>query len=395
MRRDRDRYRSLVEVTSDWVWEVDATGRYTYASPQCCTLLGFDPEEVVGRTPFDFMPADEAARVAGEFSAIVSEKRPFSGLVNINRRKDGSLVVLETSGVPLIAPTGELLGYRGVDRDITERHKAYVASQNLASELKTLAIHLEEERDRTRKASDEQMRFVAVMTHELRTPLNAIIGFSEEMLEEAFGPLAHDGYRDYLREIRQGGERLLATVNDILDHAQLQVGGLTLSPEPLSLPELLRSIRRFVLPRAVANGVTVDVCVDGDLPNVRCDPRLLRQALLNLVGNAIKFSASGNTVTLAAALSADGVPVLRVEDHGPGMTADQIAVAMSPFGQVHRAGGGMDQGTGLGLPIASKLIALHGAQLTIDSTPGVGTTAIITLPQSSIVAGFHKVSQGA
>ena len=124
MRREIARLREMLERNSDWIWEVDAQGRYTYASRHCVALLGREPEEVVGRTPFDFMPPDEAERIGRIFGAIAAEKRAFSHLLNRNLRKDGSLVVLETSGIPLLDPDGTLRGYRGIDRDVTEREAA-------------------------------------------------------------------------------------------------------------------------------------------------------------------------------------------------------------------------------------------------------------------------------
>lgn len=121
MRRELARLREMLERNSDWIWEVDAQGRYTYASRHCVALLGREPEEVVGRTPFDFMPPDEAERVGRIFGAIAAERRPFAQLLNRNLRRDGSLVVLETSGIPLFAADGTFCGYRGIDRDVTER----------------------------------------------------------------------------------------------------------------------------------------------------------------------------------------------------------------------------------------------------------------------------------
>jgi PAS domain S-box-containing protein len=121
LRDNERRFRSLVETTSDWVWEVDKDGFYTYASPKVKELLGYEPEEVIGKTPFDLMPEDEAERILALFKKIVESRRPFAGLHNVNLRKDGRKIVLETSGVPIADDQGNLLGYRGIDRDITER----------------------------------------------------------------------------------------------------------------------------------------------------------------------------------------------------------------------------------------------------------------------------------
>ncbi len=124
LQEDEERFRSLVEATSDWIWEVDPNGTYTYASPKVKELLGYEPDEIIGKTPFDFMPAEEAKRVAAEFAAIVEARRPFSHLENLNLHKDGRIVMLETSGVPIFNANGDWLGYRGIDRDTTERKQA-------------------------------------------------------------------------------------------------------------------------------------------------------------------------------------------------------------------------------------------------------------------------------
>ena len=122
--KSEQRFRDMVEITSDWIWEVDKGGKYIYVNPKVKELLGYDVDEVLGKTPFDFMPTEERIKVAKEFENIVLEKKPFHGLVNINRHKDGHLIVLETSGIPIFDKEGQLLGFRGIDRDITERTEA-------------------------------------------------------------------------------------------------------------------------------------------------------------------------------------------------------------------------------------------------------------------------------
>lgn len=132
LKREVQRLREMLDLNSDWIWEIDAAGRYTYVSLHCMPLLGYGPEEMLGRTPFDFMPPDEAARAGAAFAAFVAEKRGFSHLLNRNIRRDGRIVVLETSGVPLLNPDGSLRGYRGIDRDITEREAAAERLRHLA-----------------------------------------------------------------------------------------------------------------------------------------------------------------------------------------------------------------------------------------------------------------------
>jgi PAS domain S-box-containing protein len=133
-----EHFRQLVETTSDWLWEVNENGVYTYASPVVRRLLGYEPEEVLGRTPFDLMPPAEAQRVAGAFAAILAQRKPFAALENTNRHRDGHLVVLETSGIPLFDDAGEFRGFRGIDRDITQRK--HVEQALRASEEKLAGI---------------------------------------------------------------------------------------------------------------------------------------------------------------------------------------------------------------------------------------------------------------
>ena len=131
-----ERFRSLVETTSDWIWEIDENAFYTYVSPRVKDILGYDPQEIIGKNPFDLMPHEEAERVSLEFRSIVENRRPFPGLENINKHKDGRLIVLETSGVPIFDSEGKYCGYRGIDRDITSRKKEEEERERLINELR-------------------------------------------------------------------------------------------------------------------------------------------------------------------------------------------------------------------------------------------------------------------
>lgn len=135
LRKSEERYKTLTENTSDWVWEVDQEGFYTYSNPKVRDLLGYEPKEVIGRKPFDFMPADEAKRIEAIFKDIVDTREPFKNLENINIHKNGHGVILETSGVPFFDTFGKLSGYRGIDRDLTERKRMEAKQENLIDEL--------------------------------------------------------------------------------------------------------------------------------------------------------------------------------------------------------------------------------------------------------------------
>ncbi|MEW6327780.1 MAG: PAS domain S-box protein [Thermodesulfobacteriota bacterium] len=144
LRRSEQRFKDLIETTTDWVWEVDARGVYTYASPKVKDLLGYEVSEVLGKTPFDLMPEGEAKRIRKFFNEKVINRKPFYGLENVNRHKNGHLVVLETNGIPIFDEKGQLKGYRGIDRDITQRKRAEEALRKSENESKVQTQHLKE-----------------------------------------------------------------------------------------------------------------------------------------------------------------------------------------------------------------------------------------------------------
>lgn len=249
-----------------------------------------------------------------------------------------------------------------------------------------VAAHAEDARTarRAAEAADAaKSAFLASMSHELRTPLNAVIGFAQILEMEAFGPLGHDKYRVYARDIRGSGDHLLTLINDILDLSKAQAGRLDLHREPVALTEVWEGARRMIAPRAEEVGVALE----GTPPDLvlRADAHRLRQVLLNLLSNAVKFSPRGGAVRLSVALCDDGGVEVAVADQGPGMTAEQIRTAFEPFGQVdNQAKEQALAGTGLGLPIARQLVEAHGGALVCDSVPGRGTVMRLRLPADCV-----------
>jgi signal transduction histidine kinase len=230
----------------------------------------------------------------------------------------------------------------------------------------------------TETMSGTAAEFLANVNHELRTPLNAVIGFAELILSEVHGPVNDQRYREYARHVRTGGNQLLAIIEATLDMSQLAAGRLELQPRRVDPQNMLKECARSVAAQAEAASVELLV-LPSTAPPFAADPARLKQALVNVLSNGIKFTAQGGRVSIGAA-DHGGVVAIEVTDTGVGMTPDQVGVALQPFrtnddGLTRRHGG-----IGLGLPLAERLVRLHGGELRIDSRPGCGTVVTVILP---------------
>ena len=233
-------------------------------------------------------------------------------------------------------------------------------------------------------ANHAKSEFLANMSHELRTPLNAIIGFSEVIKTGMMGPLS-GRYRDYAGDIFNSGNHLLHLVNEILDLSKLEVGQFELYEEELDLAEIIRASLRLVENQAKKANIELSGAAQPDM-HIRADNRRMRQILINILSNAVKFTRDGGEVRLTAAKTENGV-IVEVRDTGIGMLPDQIGKALEPFGQIESSTSRKHEGTGLGLPLARRLTELHGGTLTIKSQVDVGTVVTIVLPPERYLAG--------
>lgn len=233
-------------------------------------------------------------------------------------------------------------------------------------------------RDAAERANQAKGEFLAKMSHELRTPLNSIIGFADIMANTTPGTI-EDTYRGYAFDIRESGRHLLAIINDILDTARLEHGSFEISRQPVDLLQSAVTVRRIMSGRAAETGIEIDISIPADLPILNADERRLRQILINLISNSIKFSRRGGRVSISA--ETDGsMAWIEISDNGIGMTEEEIAVALEPFRQVDNGLDRKHEGTGLGLPITKGLVALHGGEFVIISRPGEGTTVRFSIP---------------
>ena len=295
------------------------------------------------------------------------------------RRPNGQVV--EVRRVPL--PGG---GFVTTYIDVSVARQRELDLEDTRARLERQAHELTEARiesEAARAAADAANRakslFLANMSHELRTPLNAILGFSEITREAMMGPL-DARYRDYAREIHASGQYLLRLINDVLDTSKIEVDRMALHEETVDIADVVAECQRLLRDRAEERNLGFDVALPSELPALRADRLRIKQIVLNLLSNALKFTPEGGRVSVSAVVPADGGLALVIADTGIGMREEDIPVALEPFRQIENPLTRHYEGTGLGLPLAKALAELHGGRLTIASALGKGTTVTVWLP---------------
>ncbi len=350
------------ELTSAWTWQADSECRLTQVSRDYREHAGLSEEESLGAAFAKLWRL--GAATAGAVRRRQSFAHQYSRWVHGALGEERTFVV---AGRPVLGEGGAFLGYRGIGADVSE-------------EFRSAAGSLATARDEAERASQAKSVFLTNLSHEMRTPLNAIIGFSDAIRNEVFGALRSKKYRQYVEDIHASAGHLLGIVDDLLDIARVETGKMRLEEAAIDVADLVAGCRRMLEGAFEAGELELAVEVAEDLPALRADPVKLRQILLNLLTNAIKFTPAGGTVTLRAGLDDTGGFECEVRDNGVGLDPEDIPKALSRLGQAGGEQGGQVEGLGLGLAISKALVEAHGGTLTLTSEKGRGTRAVVRLP---------------
>jgi PAS domain S-box-containing protein len=361
---------AILDTATDGVVLLDAGGKILACNRSADMLFGADTQQLAG-DGFDTLFAPESRAAALDYFERVKTDavRRDSGREFVGRRRSGE-------SMPLFARIGR----------ISEGRQRYCAVFRDISPWKSTDDELVRARSIAEEASAAKSEFLAKVSHEIRTPLNTIIGFSEVMLGERFGPVGNERYLEYLKDIQTSGQHLLSLVNDLLDLSKIEAGKLELSFTGVNLNELAQQSVAMMQPQANRERVIIRMSLSQNLPQVVADVRSVRQIILNLLSNSIKFTGAGGQVIVSTAVNDDGEALLRVRDTGVGMNEKDLQTALEPFRQLatatHRGAGG----TGLGLPLTKALTEANRATFNIKSAVDSGTLVEIAFPPARAVA---------
>lgn len=367
--RSEQRFRALVSVSSDIIAVLDAEGRIIFDTPSTKQILGYGKGALIGR-PLTEIVVGEDDVTARTLLGRLSSNREDSVTGEIRcRAKSGEIVDLEFRGTNRLDDP-DVGGLVINLRDITERNR-------VAAELRAAKARAE-------SANESKSKFLANISHELRTPLNSIIGFSDVLKSAAFGPLGHANYTGYVDDISRSGKYLLTVINSLLDYTKAESGHLRLENILVDPMAEAKICLRLFEEQVAAKMIDFRVAPVTEDFMLMLDRGKLRQILLNLISNAVKFTPDHGRIALSAQMTEDRACIISVEDNGIGMSEADIATALQPFGHSSNDLNRGLEGAGLGLPLAKSLIELHGGTLEIISARHAGTTIKIILPADRV-----------
>ncbi|MGO9133904.1 MAG: ATP-binding protein [Methylovirgula sp.] len=371
LKSQADELTAILDTATDGLALIDAQGRILTLNRSAEALFGYDQSDVVNQ-PFTMLIAPDSQAKAqayldglqsGGVASLLNDGREIIG----KARQGGAIPIFLTLGR---IGSGSERKYCALFRDMTH--------------WKKVEQELDAARREAERASALKSDFLAKVSHEIRTPLNAIIGFAEVIMEERFGPISNDRYRDYLKDIHSSGEHVMSLVNDLLDLSKIEAGRMDLDFVAVDPNRVISECVAIMQPQANRERVIMRLALAANLPKILADERSLKQIILNLLSNAVKFNEPGGQVIVATALGDDGQAIIRIRDTGIGMSDDDIETALEPFRQL--ATSRQTAGTGLGLPLTKALVEANRASFSIKSKKNEGTLVEVAFPPARLLS---------
>jgi PAS domain S-box-containing protein len=365
--------RGILDTATDGILLLDHNGRILNLNRSAEALFGYDSQEIEGQS-FVQLFAPESHKAVVDYLEGLAANGVVSllndGREIIGQEREGGLI-------PLFMTLGK----------IGENPKRFCAVFRDITQWKRAEEELLEAKRKAEHSSSAKSDFLAKISHEIRTPLNAIIGFADVMREERFGPIGNERYREYLKDIQTSGSHLISLINDLLDLSKIEAGKVDLSFAGVDLNDIARQCMAIMQSQANRERIIIRTSLFPELPQVVADVRSIRQIVLNLLSNSIKFTPPGGQVILSTQLSETGEVLLRVRDTGIGMSEADVAIALEPFRQLSTTGRGTGGGSGLGLPLTKALAEANRASFSVKSNVNAGTLIEISFPANRVLVG--------
>ena len=379
LRRSRQRFVDISLASGDWVWETDKEGRFTYLAGNLRGSLGYTPEDLLGKLFQEFLPRDEKNRLVRAGLKVLRNPGEMIDVEHWVYNRAGLEVSVLTQAIPYYDEAGATAGFRGINKDITQRVRAREElltakeeAEAAAIQLEKAAAHANEMAQSAEAANAAKSQFLATMSHEIRTPMNGIIGMTDLLLDTGLG----SEQRELAGTISSSAESLLTLLNDILDYSKIEAGRLAMEKIAFSPRQIVDEVLDLVVVQAAAKNLDLGAVVDPQVPWLCLgDPTRVRQVLLNLVGNALKFTEKG-AVTLRVRPAEEPADHLQfsIQDTGIGIKRKEQEKLFLPFSQSDSTTTRKYGGTGLGLTISSKLVEMMGGEISVQSKLHRGST---------------------
>jgi PAS domain S-box-containing protein len=368
---ENNELKGILDTATDGVLVLDRAGRVLSANRSAEALFGYEAAEIA-ELSFGNLFAPESRRGVLDYLDRMANGSG-AGMLDAGREAIG--LVRQGGLVPLYITMGR----------IADGEKLCTVMRDVTAWKRT-EEELINAKQQAEKASTAKSEFLAKISHEIRTPLNAIIGFSEVMMDERFGPVGNDRYRQYLKDIHTSGGHLISLLNDLLDLSKIEAGKLELSFVSVNLNDLVQQCVAIMQQQANSERVIIRTSLPLSLPQIVADARSVRQIALNLLSNSIKFTGAGGQVIVSTAVTDEHEVVLRVRDTGAGMSEKELQTALEPFRQLATSARWGSSGTGLGLPITKALAEANHARFRISSQVADGTLVEVAFPATRVLA---------